>query len=194
MVEFIKKNKKLYNLSNWQGGKTSEVYIYPENTEYKKRNFEFRFSYASVELAESTFTLLKGFNRILIPTKQGITLLNNSKRHNLKLEESFYFNGGEQTTSIGKSEDVNLIYQPQWHASMQVIKESSKIFSTAEFVGIFSLNGSNEILVDQERVKLLEKEFLLIKNFSMEKLLLEFSLDNNNRIVIFKLKKGKAYG
>lgn len=194
MVEFIKKNKKLYNLSDWQGGKTSEVYIYPENTDYKKRNFEFRFSYASVELAESTFTLLKGFNRIIIPTKQGITLLNNSKKHNLKLEESFYFSGGEQTTSIGKSEDVNLIYQPQWNATMQIMKESSKIFSTAEFVGIFSLNGSNEILVNQERVKLFEKEFLMIKNSCMEKLLLEFSQDNNNRIVIFNLKKGKDYG
>lgn len=49
-------SKEDYPVSNWSGGKTTQLFIYPENSEYAKRNFLFRISSATVDCERSEFT------------------------------------------------------------------------------------------------------------------------------------------
>ena len=53
-------------ISNWSGGVTKELYIYPEDGNYQSRNFKFRISIATTELESSTFTKLENTNRVII--------------------------------------------------------------------------------------------------------------------------------
>ena len=46
-VEIIKPEE--YAVSEWAGGKTTQLYIYPQDSEYAKRNFLLRISSATVE-------------------------------------------------------------------------------------------------------------------------------------------------
>lgn len=38
-----------FSTSVWSGGKTTEMYLYPQDASYKERNFLFRISSATVE-------------------------------------------------------------------------------------------------------------------------------------------------
>ena len=50
---------KIYNTfptSKWSGGETTELYIYPADYQYKKRDFLFRISRATIPKEKSIFT------------------------------------------------------------------------------------------------------------------------------------------
>lgn len=64
IIEHIKASDLITN--NWSGGTTTQLAIYPKDAEYKKRNFLFRISTATVETKESEFTKLPGVSRKLI--------------------------------------------------------------------------------------------------------------------------------
>ena len=61
-------------VSNWSGGKTTQLFIYPENSEYAKRNFLFRISSATVDCERSEFTSLPGVDRVILPLKGSLHL------------------------------------------------------------------------------------------------------------------------
>lgn len=58
--------KKQHTTTKWSGGETTELFIYPENANYKAGNYQFRLSTATVEIEASTFTPLPGVDRTLI--------------------------------------------------------------------------------------------------------------------------------
>ena len=60
--------------SHWSGGTTTEFYIDPPDKSYANRDFAIRISSATVDLAESDFTLVQGYNRIITPLQGGFTL------------------------------------------------------------------------------------------------------------------------
>lgn len=64
MMQLIPKSAQ--TTSNWSGGTTTQLFIYPPEASYAARNFLFRISTATVETETSTFTDLTGFNRILL--------------------------------------------------------------------------------------------------------------------------------
>ena len=49
-----------FTTSPWNGGSTTELFIYPMTSKYTSRNFHFRLSTATVNVEESTFTSLPG--------------------------------------------------------------------------------------------------------------------------------------
>ena len=55
-----------YKTSNWSGGTTTELAIYPLDSNYKNLDFKWRLSSAKVELEESTFTYLPNTNRFIL--------------------------------------------------------------------------------------------------------------------------------
>ena len=109
MTYKIKKNSS-FSSQGWSGGKTTELYIYPENSNYNKREFDFRLSTASVETEVSTFTPLPGIKRTLM-VLDGEMTLNHLGHHTKKLNcfESDVFKGEWKTSSIGKCTDFNLM-------------------------------------------------------------------------------------
>jgi environmental stress-induced protein Ves len=78
----------------WSGGITSELFIYPETAQYKKSDFVFRLSTATVEASPTIFTPLASINRSLLALKGTMTL--SHKGHHTKKLDQFaidYFDG-----------------------------------------------------------------------------------------------------
>lgn len=107
MIHLIKSN---YEINEWSGGTTTELFIYPEGAEYAERNFHFRLSTATVEAEESTFTPLAGVNRTLM-VLYGDLELDHEGHHSKKLGpfEQDHFKGDWNTCSRGKCVDFNLM-------------------------------------------------------------------------------------
>ena len=134
MIEIIKSDA--FKKSTWSGGTTTQLYIYPQNADYQKRNFKFRISIATTELMESTFTKLEGVKRI-ISILEGKMELSHKNRYDITLMpyEIDRFIGDWDTTSKGKVKDFNLM-----------LKDCDGDFLHKE------INGSEKINLGEEEV------------------------------------------
>lgn len=102
-------SKKAFKTSAWSGGKTTELYIYPEDSNYQERNFIFRVSSATVELEKTTFTPLQDIKRFIAPIDATLKLHHKNQNIYLRPYMCFEFDGGLETTSEGKARDFNLM-------------------------------------------------------------------------------------
>lgn len=101
-----------FQTTNWSGGKTTELYISPENSSYAERNFDFRISRAVVEVEASVFTKLPGVIRYLSILEGALTLqINEDPTLALKPYEICQFQGDWDVKSFGKAMDFNLMIQ-----------------------------------------------------------------------------------
>lgn len=107
-IELIRQNEQ--TSSTWSGGTTTQIAIYPKDALYAERNFIWRLSSASVELAESDFTPLPGIWR-LIMVLEGEMRLEHTGHHtkHLKPFDQDSFSGDWSTKSFGKVRDFNLM-------------------------------------------------------------------------------------
>lgn len=98
-------------VSNWSGGKTTQIAIDPPQAAYADRSFNFRLSSATVELEESDFTPLPDYARIISPISGQLQLYFNDSTEPVVLEERkfCFFDGAWQTRSKGKVIDYNLM-------------------------------------------------------------------------------------
>ena len=113
--------KEDYPVSNWSGGKTTQLFIYPENSEYAKRNFLFRISSATVDCEHSEFTSLPGVDRVILPLKGNLHLF--YEGHGEKVlapYERDRFDGGWNTVSVGKATDFNLMLREGTKGEVEV--------------------------------------------------------------------------
>ncbi|MEG0133260.1 MAG: HutD family protein [Clostridium sp.] len=102
--------KKQIKTSTWSGGTTSEIYIYPENSNYKDLNFKWRVSSATVDLEHSTFTPLPNIYRFITPLEGNMSLSHdNGDLIYLNPFEIHEFSGDVNTESFGKVKDFNLM-------------------------------------------------------------------------------------
>lgn len=103
-------NKKEFKTSNWSGGTTTELFIFPLEASFKKGDFSFRLSTASVEIEESIFTSLPEVKRTLMVLEGEIELMHlNHYSKLLKKYDLDTFDGGWNTHSKGKCIDFNLM-------------------------------------------------------------------------------------
>ncbi|MGO4269546.1 HutD family protein [Paenibacillus sp. TAF58] len=107
-IKVIKKPMQI--TTAWSGGTTTQLAIYPEHTEYKKRNFLWRISTARIQDEQSLFTCLPEFWRKLMII-EGEVILEYEGSHQVRLKpyEQESFSGGWATRSMGKVTDFNLI-------------------------------------------------------------------------------------
>jgi environmental stress-induced protein Ves len=106
-------------ISSWSGGTTTQLFIYPEHTEYAKRDFMFRISTATVETERSTFTSLPGFSRILMILKGELTI-HHVGQYDKKLLpfETDMFDGSWRTSAEGLVTDFNIMFAQDQNASL----------------------------------------------------------------------------
>ncbi len=99
-----------YITTKWSGGLTTQLGIAPEGAVYADRDFLWRLSSATVEDAESTFTALPDYER-LISTLEGIIELSHNGGARLELAPYAVhrFDGGDDTHSWGRCRDFNLM-------------------------------------------------------------------------------------
>lgn len=122
-IQIIKKAKQ--KTSNWSGGTTTELSIYPKDASYAKRNFKWRLSSAIVNAEESSFTSLPGFWR-LIMIIDGEILLKHEGHHDIYLKpfEQDSFSGDWTTKSYGRVRDFNLMIAEGFSGELKTIELS----------------------------------------------------------------------
>lgn len=96
--------------TEWSGGTTTQLAIYPVDAVYADRNFTWRVSSAVIDAEESEFTPLSGISRIIMPI-DGILRLEHKGVRSVVLKpfEQDRFEGGWSTVSYGKVTDFNLM-------------------------------------------------------------------------------------
>jgi len=107
-IKIIKVDK--FKLSNWSGGTTTEMFIYPENSKYTEKNFKWRISSATIDSDVSNFTNLPGISRELMVI-QGSTTLEHANHYSVDLKpfDKDSFKGEWTTKSYGSVVDFNLM-------------------------------------------------------------------------------------
>lgn len=97
--------------SEWAGGSTTELWLWPEDGDYASRNFLVRISSATVRLEESDFTALPGVVRYITPLSGSFTLShpNGQTVTMAPLDEPYCFDGGIATHCSGTATDFNLM-------------------------------------------------------------------------------------
>ena len=116
------------NTAEWSGGTTTQLYIFPKTADYKKMDFDFRISTATIEIEKSTFTKLPGVKRTLM-VLDGTLELEHKGQYSTILEafEKDSFSGDWDTTSGGMAEDFNLmIRNPELNGFVRHIQLSKK--------------------------------------------------------------------
>ena len=104
------KKAEEFSTSNWSGGTTTQLYIYPEDGNYAERNFQARISSATVDAVKSEFTSLPNVKRYLMIFEGHLDLIHGvNTRVELEPYQVDEFDGGIPTVSYGKVVDFNLM-------------------------------------------------------------------------------------
>ena len=120
-VLLIKKQQQITHA--WSGGTTTQLCIFPPETEFKKFNFLFRMSVATVEVDETDFTYMPGVTRHLMIIKGNLHLLHKGRyEKNLGKYETDIFSGEWETHARGKVNDFNLLTREETKGSLQALR------------------------------------------------------------------------
>ena len=157
--------------TTWQGGTTTQLYIYPEEASYAERNFDFRISTAKVESETSQFTSLPNIHRKLMVLDGAITI-NHEGHYSKKLDKFAIdtFEGNWKTSAIGTCTDFNLMSTKNNSGSIdvfQIEKDKELLISKSalsKWLVLYAYTGEANIELNQEIVKLQEGSVLVIKD------------------------------
>lgn len=164
MIKLIKHNQQI--TTNWSGGTTTELFIYPEGANYASRDFLFRISTATVQTETSTFTDLTGFKRILMLLNGNLTVTHNqTTTHHLTPLKPHFFDGGWQTNAQGLVTDFNVIFKPEVNANIEVLKldtnQEITITNNGSLLFIYVIDGSLDLEENEAQWHINEKDFVL---------------------------------
>lgn len=161
--------------SEWSGGTTTQLAIFPPTGNYARREFLWRLSSATVNVAESSFTALPGFKRILM-ILSGTMSVRHEGHHEVLLHafEQDSFDGGWTTTSFGQAVDFNLMTGSGASGELLAIalgcEEETAISPAAESaasqgqttLALYVFSGSAQAGIGGEAYALNEKDVLLL--------------------------------
>ncbi len=119
-IEMIRRTEQ--KTTEWSGGMTTEVAIFPRDAQYRLRNFIWRISAATVETDYSVFTALPGIWRVLMVT-DGHLDLRHEGHHDRSLEPFQHdaFSGSWTTQSWGQARDFNVMVSDPYEATIKAI-------------------------------------------------------------------------
>lgn len=163
-------------VSNWSGGKTIQLYIYPASASYSERNFKQRISIAHVEQEASDFTSLPGFQRKLMVLNGEVQIFHeghHSKR--LRQFESDEFDGAWTTRSIGKCVDFNVMTSPELNSELSALnlkRGQVTLLETGTNTSLFLYlkNGSVMIETQGENFEVMQNQLLKLNFVHNEEL------------------------
>jgi len=146
-----------FKVSDWSGGTTTELFIFPPNASYQERNFVFRLSTALVEIEKSTFTSLPGVTRKIMILDGEIRIDHqNHYAKNLRKFDVDTFEGDWKTTSVGRCTDFNLMTTEKIKVDLTavVIEENQRLDYQVEsgwnWVFIYLYSGQINIHLDHD--------------------------------------------
>ncbi len=168
-IELISKEENV--ISNWSGGSTSQLFIFPKNSTLQERNFDFRISSAIVEVEESEFTSFVGYDRLLMVLNGELEIVHeNQYKKTLKQHEVDSFSGDWKTTSKGKITDFNLIVKRGYKGQLNYLNFkvdepiSKELSNHAERIGYFVISGELKAEINNSVYNVQKGELLMIEN------------------------------
>lgn len=141
------KRKSELSHNRWSGGVTTQLAIWPEGADYGVRRFDWRISTAAVEDEKSVFTPLPGIHRLLMILDGEIEVTHGGTR-TVAMKPFAHvdeFEGGEETVSIGRCVDFNLMTSRGFSGAMSACAKGgesavvSRNCGTDYWRGIYSL-------------------------------------------------------
>jgi len=169
----------------WSGGKTTELYIYPEEGSYSSLEFSFRLSKASIEIHHSVFTKLPQVKRELMVLTGELTLFHDHK-YSIKLQpfQSDKFNGSWDTKSTGLAEDFNLMMLGETEGHLEHLSSDKHgkvmIDLDCDIIAVFCASGSTTINSE----KLIAEDLAIIEQNKKQIIL---DLDQNTNLIIARI-------
>ena len=159
-----------FQVSDWSGGKTKQLYLSPPTGHYGKREFDYRLSTATVELAESQFSDLSGFHRILMSLDHTLHLHNASRQEETVLAPftPYVFEGSDSITSRGTCTDFNLIYSNHYQGQMIAVSNKQVLIRDEEIQFIYALTNLTVIGDNFPPLDIEEGNFLIVENETQE--------------------------
>jgi len=167
-VTLLKSND--FQVSDWSGGKTKQLYLSPSTGDYGQREFDYRLSTATVELAESQFSDLSGFHRILMSLDHTLHLHNASRQEETVLAPftPYVFEGSDSITSRGTCTDFNLIYSNHYQGQMIAVSNKQVLIRDEEIQFIYALTNLTVIGDNFPPLDIEEGNFLIVENETQE--------------------------
>lgn len=130
-----------YSISNWTGGKTKELAIFPYDCNYLNRDFIWRLSSATIETEESDFSKLPDYDRVIMVLEGNVVLTyDGTKTVRLKELEQDSFDGGWKTKSYGKIRDFNLMVRKGSDGAIDIVRPDSE---AKEYPGTLETKHAN---------------------------------------------------
>lgn len=199
MAKFIHVKKNQLTTATWAGGTTTQLFIFPEGAEYTKFNFDFRISYATVEVPESTFTFMPGVTRHLMILK-GMLNIDHTGRYQKQLNrfDIDVFDGEWPTKAKGKVTDFNLMTrgettgQIESHLVPAAVSKSILPGKNFNYTGIYLFAGSMNVKAGPENLILNEGDFVLFTTETLEQIELNASSPCEIIVSRVKLNQGSA--
>jgi environmental stress-induced protein Ves len=115
----IKKQSEITS-NRWAAGTTSELFIWPNQTSFEARDFDFRISTATVEQTETTFTKFNGYSRELMILAGRLQIHHeNLYSKTLNTFDVDSFEGDWDTNAEGMVTDFNIIYRGKVLAKLE---------------------------------------------------------------------------
>lgn len=168
----IKISKQKIQPNQWDGGLTYEYFIYPVDSQYVNRNFDFRISSATIEKIPSNFTQFQGYFRYLVMLDNSLHILRNNRIEEYGKLEIFEFHSNEKIISNSLGNDFNLMISNRIQEHDLIVFQGSKVVN-ADWIILFALSET-VVYINQIEQKLISNDCLLIEN--SEKLEIEIRI------------------
>ena len=159
-----------FQVSDWSGGKTKQLYLSPSTGDYGRREFDYRLSTATVEVAESEFSDLSGFHRILMSLNHTLHLHNASRQEETVLAPftPYVFEGSDSITSRGTCTDFNLIYSDHYQGQMLAISDREELSQDEAIQFIYALSDLRVTGTDLPSLNLETGQLLIVEKETQE--------------------------
>lgn len=152
--------------AKWSGGNTKQIYIFPENSSYKNKDFLFRISSASISAVPATFTLFLGYTRYLCMLDNDLQLKINDREHELKKHKLISFHSEDDVVSTSTGHDFNLMIKDDIQEH-EVVLANGFITKDNHFIIIFALEKMS-LELNNELFNLDRYDTLIIENFNSD--------------------------
>jgi environmental stress-induced protein Ves len=163
-----------FQTTQWSGGSTTQLYIFPPTATYTERNFELRLSTAKVEAEESTFTSLPGIDRKLMILEGAITITHQDKyTKHLTPFQVDEFSGDWKTTAIGTCTDFNVMTKGKQQSELYHIAMGSSSSYTlkpkaeCKKLFLYANSGIVQLQLINENYTLKTGNLMVIEDFSV---------------------------
>lgn len=159
----IKISKQNIIPNKWDGGLTYEYFIFPAESKYIDRNFDFRISSATIEKVPSNFTKFSGYFRYLVMLDNSLNICRNGLSEDYSKYEIFEFDSNEEIASNSLGNDFNLMISHQI-SNHELTLFEGKVVKNSDWIILYAITPSI-IFINQVDHKLLANECIVIENF-----------------------------